>query len=106
MGLCGWGAFAFSVGEPISGELPAALEESGALQSGAEPIIRWILLGGMALAAGGMALGGWIGGVIFDLTGSYAPAFLVAFAFNAMNFAVMSVVHIRQVRLRLSPRPA
>ena len=57
-------------------------------------------------AAGGMALGGWLGGVIFDLAGSYTPAFLIAFAFNAMNFAVMSVVHARQTRLRLSPRPA
>ncbi len=49
------GAFAFAVGEPISGDPTAALEESGALQSGAEPIIRWILLGGVTLAAGGMA---------------------------------------------------
>ena len=57
-------------------------------------------------AAGGMALGGWIGGVVFDLTGSYSPAFLVAFAFNAMNFVVMSFFHLRQTRLKLSPRPA
>ena len=57
-------------------------------------------------SAVGMALGGWLGGVIFDLTGSYSPAFLVAFAFNAVNFVVMSVVHVRQTRLELSPRPA
>ena len=57
-------------------------------------------------AAGGMALGGWLGGVVFDLTGSYSPAFLVAFAFNAMNFVVMSFFHLRQTRLKLSPRPA
>ena len=57
-------------------------------------------------AAGGMALGGWIGGVVFDLTGSYSPAFMVAFAFNAMNFVVMSFFHLRQTRLKLSPRPA
>ena len=57
-------------------------------------------------AAGGMALGGWLGGVIFDLTGSYSPAFLVAFGFNAMNFVVMSFFHLRQTRLKLSPRPA
>ena len=57
-------------------------------------------------AAGGMALGGWLGGVIFDLTGSYSPAFLIAFAFNAMNLAVMSMVHVRQTRIELSPRPA
>ncbi len=57
-------------------------------------------------AAGGMALGGWLGGVIFDLTGSYSPAFLVAFGFNAMNFAVMGFFHFRQTRLALTPRPA
>ena len=57
-------------------------------------------------AAGGMALGGWLGGAIFDLTGSYSPAFLVAFAFNAVNFTVMSIVHARHTRLRLNPRPA
>ena len=57
-------------------------------------------------AAGGMALGGWLGGVIFDLTGSYSPAFLVAFAFNAMNFAIMSMVHFRQTRIGLRPHPA
>ena len=57
-------------------------------------------------AACGMALGGWLGGVVFDLTGSYSPAFLVAFGFNAMNLAVMSFFHLRQTRLALAPRPA
>ena len=54
----------------------------------------------------GMALGGWLGGVIFDLTGSYSPAFLVAFAFNVVNFAAMSIIHVRHTRLRFSLRPA
>ena len=57
-------------------------------------------------AAGGMALGGWIGGVIFDLTGSYSPAFLVAFAFNALNFIMIGIVYTRQMRLALRPRTA
>ena len=57
-------------------------------------------------AASGMALGGWLGGVIFDLSGSYSPAFLVAFGFNAMNLVVMSFFHLRQTRLKLAPRPA
>ena len=57
-------------------------------------------------AAGGMAFGGWLGGVVFDLAGSYSPAFLVAFAFNVMNFAMIGIVHIRQTRLRLSPHAA
>ena len=57
-------------------------------------------------AAGGMALGGWLGGAIFDLTGSYAPAFLVAFAFNAMNLTLIGIVHARRMRPGLSPRTA
>ena len=57
-------------------------------------------------AAGGMALGGWIGGVIFDLTGSYSPAFLVAFAFNALNFVMIGIVYTRQMRIALRPRTA
>ena len=57
-------------------------------------------------AAGGMALGGWLGGVIFDLSGSYSPAFLAAFGFNALNFVMIGIVYTRQMRLRLRPRTA
>ena len=57
-------------------------------------------------AASGMALGGWLGGVFFDLTGSYSYAFLVAFAFNMVNLVVMSFFHFRHTRLGLSPRMA
>ena len=52
-------------------------------------------------SAAGMALGGWLGGVMFDLTGSYAPAFLVAFAFNVVNFTVVTILYARQTRLGL-----
>ena len=38
----------------------------------------------------GMAIGGWLGGQVFDLTGGYAPAFLAGFAFNLGNLAVVS----------------
>lgn len=36
----------------------------------------------------GMALGGWMSGVIFDLTGSYRAAFANGVAWNALNFLV------------------
>jgi MFS family permease len=36
----------------------------------------------------GMALGGWISGVIFDLTGSYHAAFINGIAFNLFNLAI------------------
>ena len=36
----------------------------------------------------GMALGGWMGGVLFDLTGSYQAAFLNGIAWNVVNAAI------------------
>ncbi len=36
----------------------------------------------------GMALGGWMSGVIFDLTGSYRAAFVNGVAWNALNFLI------------------
>ena len=46
----------------------------------------------------GMALGGWMTGVIFDWTGSYKAAFLNGIAFNLVNVAiVLFLLH----RLRL-----
>jgi len=37
----------------------------------------------------GMALGGWMSGWIYDLTGSYAAAFLNGIAWNLLNIAIM-----------------
>jgi MFS family permease len=37
----------------------------------------------------GMALGGWMSGAIFDLTGSYSAAFLNGIAFNLVNVSIM-----------------
>ncbi len=36
----------------------------------------------------GMALGGWMSGKVFDLTGSYRAAFLNGIAWNALNMAI------------------
>ena len=36
----------------------------------------------------GMALGGWMSGKVFDLTGSYHAAFLNGLAFNALNLSI------------------
>ncbi len=36
----------------------------------------------------GMALGGWMSGAIFDLTGSYTAAFLNGIAWNALNLLI------------------
>jgi cyanate permease len=36
----------------------------------------------------GMALGGWMSGVIFDLTGSYQTAFVNGILWNLLNVAI------------------
>jgi len=37
----------------------------------------------------GMALGGWMSGLIFDLTGSYRAAFLNGLVWNLLNVSIM-----------------
>ena len=37
----------------------------------------------------GMALGGWLSGKIFDITGSYHAAFINGIAWNALNFGIV-----------------
>ena len=43
----------------------------------------------------GMALGGWLSGVIFDLTGSYHAAFLHGIAWNLVNLSIASWLLLR-----------
>ena len=43
----------------------------------------------------GMALGGWMSGWIYDLTGSYAAAFLNGIAWNILNVSVMLFILCR-----------
>ncbi len=43
----------------------------------------------------GMALGGWMSGKVFDLTGSYHAAFLNGLAFNALNLAIAGFLLLR-----------
>lgn len=47
-------------------------------------------------AALGMALGGWMGGAIYDLTGSYAQAFLAGAAFNVVNLMLAAFLLLRR----------
>ena len=46
----------------------------------------------------GMALGGWLGGLIFDLVGSYRIAFLIGVGFNVMNLVLIGTLLWRQGR--------
>ena len=43
----------------------------------------------------GMALGGWMAGVIYDLTGSYRLAFVNGVAWNGLNIAIMLFLILR-----------
>jgi MFS family permease len=43
----------------------------------------------------GMSFGGWISGVIFDATGSYAAAFTNGVAWNAVNVTIMVLLLMR-----------
>ncbi len=49
----------------------------------------------------GMALGGWLSGVIFDFTGSYKAAFVNGIAFNLLN---VSIVLFLLYRVRAATR--
>ena len=50
----------------------------------------------------GMALGGWVSGWIFDVTGSYQAAFLHGIAWNVLNVGIMLTVLMKSIR----PGPA
>jgi MFS family permease len=46
----------------------------------------------------GMALGGWMSGLIFDLTGSYQAAFLNGLGWNLVNVSIMLWLMLRPRR--------
>jgi MFS family permease len=49
----------------------------------------------------GMSFGGWVSGVIFDATGSYAAAFMNGLGWNALNITIMVSLLLR-ARQRLA----
>ena len=48
---------------------------------------------------GGMALGGWLSGAIFDWTGSYKAAFVNGLVWNALNIAIIGTLVLRAKKL-------
>jgi predicted MFS family arabinose efflux permease len=46
----------------------------------------------------GMALGGWMSGWVYDLTGSYHAAFLNGIAWNLLNLSIASFLFFRVLR--------
>ncbi|RYX92681.1 MAG: MFS transporter [Comamonadaceae bacterium] len=53
----------------------------------------------------GMALGGWMSGKVFDLTGSYHAAFINGVAWNLLNLGIVLMLFLR-VRLRKQQQQA
>ena len=51
----------------------------------------------------GMALGGWMSGWIFDLTGSYRAAFLNGMAWNLLNLSIVGWLFWRVRQRRVAP---
>jgi MFS family permease len=52
----------------------------------------------------GMALGGWMAGVLYDTYGSYEPAFAASVAVNVLNLAVLGVLWLMARRLVVPAR--
>ncbi len=55
----------------------------------------------LVATVGGMALGGWMAGALYDLSGSYTLSFINAIAFNIMNLAI--AVYLLRRDQRLTP---
>ena len=54
----------------------------------------------MVFTIGGMALGAWLAGALYDLTGNYTASILAAFGFNVLNLAIAVWLIVRD---RVSP---
>lgn len=54
----------------------------------------------LLFAGGGMALGAWLGGAVFDATGTYRTAFLIGVAFNLGNLAIIASLIARTPRFQ------
>jgi predicted MFS family arabinose efflux permease len=96
------GLFAVSAafGLGFAGLVPNYILAARALFPNAE--VSWripvIMFGGLL----GMAGGGWMGGLVYDSYGSYAPSFAIAVLANLANVAVIGFLVMRDRR----PSPA
>lgn len=83
-------AVAFGLG--FSGLIPAYLVTARHLFPAREAPWRMPML--LLTGTSGMATGGWLGGVLYDYFGSYAPAFATGLAANLANFAILAALVI------------
>ncbi|MGE0765609.1 MAG: MFS transporter [Hyphomicrobiaceae bacterium] len=78
-------AAAFGLG--FSGLIPAYLLTARQVFPASEA--AWRLPALLLTGTAGMATGGWLGGVIYDHFGSYAPAFATGLGANLLNLAIL-----------------
>ncbi|MGE0699281.1 MAG: MFS transporter [Hyphomicrobiaceae bacterium] len=83
-------AVAAFFGLGFSGLIPAYLVTARKLFPAREAPWRMPML--LLTGTGGMATGGWMGGVIYDHFGSYAPAFATGLASNLLNLAILATL--------------
>jgi MFS family permease len=81
-------------GMGFSGLVPANVLASREMFSVDEAYWRMPTL--LLCSGTGMAMGGWIAGVIYDHFGFYAPAFATGLGINLFNFAVVSTLAFRR----------
>ena len=92
-------AAAFGLG--FSGIVPAYVVAVRELFPAAEA--SWRIPTLLLFSGSGMAAGGWLAGIIYDVAGFYAAAFATGIAFNLAHILVIGTLVWRQGRLR---RPA
>jgi hypothetical protein len=64
-----------------------------------------VLVGAVIMATMmGMALGGWMSGKVFDLTGSYHAAFVNGVLWNALNLSITLYLLWRLKRLNVATK--
>jgi len=56
----------------------------------------WRIPAFLLCSGGGMAIGGWLAGVLYDHFGFYTPAFVAGVAANAVNLVIIGTLAIRQ----------
>lgn len=62
--------------------------------------VGWRIAAQYLFAAMGMALGGWLGGYVYDVTGTYSDAFLLGVGFNLVNLFLVGFLFLRTTWLR------
>ena len=78
----------------FSGIVPANIRATRELYPAGEAYWRIPTL--LLCSGAGMATGGWVGGVLYDYFGFYAPAFAAGVAVSMVNFTILSTLAFRR----------